>query len=98
MPSDVILGAYSAYTQKYNEAPADYDKIYVYADQNELAEIEKRTPKTKGNPNVFILKKDPYLKRAGVIASDAQTFVDLWNSKDWYAKDFLNKLKERIIG
>ncbi len=97
MPSGIIFGCYSAYTQKYQSAPADYDKVYVYADQSELDETKKRFQKAKGNPNIFILKKDSYLSQFGNLTPDVQTFVDLWNLKDWYAKEFLNKLKEKII-
>lgn len=97
MPPGIIFGAYSAFTQKYQDAPADYDKVYVYANPEELAEIKKRFPEAKGNPNFFVLKKDRYLHKTGVVTPDAQTFVDLWNLKDWYAKEFMDKLKEKII-
>lgn len=97
MPPGIIFGAYSAFTQRYQDAPADYDKVYVYADQNELAEVKKRFPETKGNPNFFALKKDQYLEQYGVVTPNGQTFVDLWNLKDWYAKEFMDKLKEKII-
>lgn len=97
MPPGIIFGCYSAYTQKYQEAPADYDKVYVYADENELEEIKKRFPKTKGSSNVFVLKKDPYLGQYGAFTPDVQTFVDIWNLKDRYAREFLNKLKDKII-
>ncbi len=96
MPSGIIFGAYSAYAHKYMEAPAEYEKVYVYAGRSELDEIKKRFPKAKGSPNIFILKKDPYLSRFGNLTPDIQTFVDLWSLKDWYAKEFLDKLKEKI--
>ena len=28
----------------------------------------------------------------------ANIFVDLWNLKEWYARDFLNAVEERING
>ena len=98
-PPNIIFGAYSAYTKKYKEAPADYDKVYFYANQKELAEIKKRFPKAGGYENLFVIKKDDYLSRAlgkGQTAPDVQTFVDLWNLSDWYAKDFLNSLKDKL--
>ncbi len=98
MPPGIIFGAYSAYAQKYGEAPAEYDKIYVYAGPGELQELKKRFPKAKGNPNIFILKKDRYLSRFGNLTPDVQTFADLWGLKDWYAKEFLDGLKEKILG
>ncbi len=74
-----------------------YDKVYVYADGKTLAEIKKRFPKQKGTPNFFVLKSDSELSRFGGIAPESQIFCDLWNAKDWYAKDFLKGLKEKII-
>lgn len=97
MPPGIIFGAYSAFTQKYWEAPADYDKVYVYANPKELVEIKKRFLVAKGNSNVFVLKKDQYLEQYGTVTPQAQTFVDFWNLKDWYAKEFMDKLKEKII-
>lgn len=97
MPSGAIFGAYSAYARKYKNAPADYDKVYVYVDAETLNEIKKRFPKQKGYVNLFALKADPLLKNFGLVTPDVQTFVDIWNLKDWYAKDFLNALKEKII-
>jgi len=40
MPAGVVFGAYSAYVLKYQDAPADYGRVYVYADETELAEIK----------------------------------------------------------
>jgi hypothetical protein len=97
MPPKVVFGAYSAYNRKYSGAPADYDKVYVYANQETLEEIKKRFPKIKGYANLIVLKSDPSLDRSGAVTSDVQTFVDLWNLKDWYAKDYLNELKKKIL-
>jgi len=97
MPAGIIYGAYSAYSQKYGEAPAEYDKVYVYSAEENLDKIKERFPKAKGEPDVFILKSDSYLENLGSIAPDVQTFVDLWNLKDWYAKEFISRLKEKII-
>ena len=96
MPPDVVFGAYSAYVHKLGNAPADYDKVYVYAGDHELLELKNRFPKTKGNPNVFILQKDNFLEPENGVTPAVQIFVDLWNIKDWYAREFLNKLKEVI--
>lgn len=96
MPPDVIFGAFSAYRFTYNSAPADYDQVYVYA--NEIDEIKKRFPlRKKGQENLFVLKADPYLHSFGSVTPDVQTFVDLWNIGIWYAKDYLNALKEKIL-
>ena len=97
MPSSVIFGAYSAYRLKFQEAPADYDRIYVYAFN--IEEIKKRfsPAATKNFPNLIVLKADPFIKNYGSTTTIAQTFVDLWNLPEWYAKDFQEALKEKIF-
>jgi hypothetical protein len=97
MPAGAVFTAYSAYGQKYGDAPADYAKVYVYAGACALDEIKKRFPKQKGESNLFVLKTDRLLESYGAIAPEAQIFCDLWNLKDWYAKDFLSALKIKII-
>jgi DNA-binding transcriptional MocR family regulator len=97
MPPGVIFGAYSAFLKKYKTAPADYDKVYVYTEEKNLKEIKKRFPDKKGYQNLIVLKADPWLKNFGSLTPDCQTFVDLWNLSEWYAKDFLNALKEKIL-
>lgn len=97
MPPEIIFACYSAYKRKYREAPADYDKVYVYADIKGVAAIKKRFPSKKGYSNLVVLQSSHYLKEAGFTASDVQTFVDIWNLKDWYAKEFLEALKKKIF-
>jgi len=97
MPEGIIFGGYSAYVLKYKDAPADYAKVYVYAEEDKLEEIRKRFPEKKGEANLFILKSDSRLRQFGSIAPDVQSFVDFWNMGDWYAKDFLNALKNKIF-
>lgn len=97
MPAGIIFGGPSAYVLKYNDAPADYAKVYVYAKENNLEEIKKRFPEKKGEANLFVIKSDQYLEKLGNIAPDVQNFVDLWNMNDWYAKDFLNALKNKLF-
>jgi len=97
MPPNIIFGTFSAFVKKYEEAPADYDKVYVYSNENEVEEIKKRFPLQKGYINLIVLKTDPWLKNFGKLTPDCQTFVDLWNLPEWYAKDFLNTLKEKML-
>ncbi|MDI6778422.1 MAG: HTH domain-containing protein [Patescibacteria group bacterium] len=97
MPPGIVFGAMSAYAKKYGEAPADYDKVYIYAGRKDLVEIKKRFPYQKGQTNLFVLEKDPWLEKFGPVTSDVQTFADLWNLEDWYAREFLNKLKEKLF-
>jgi hypothetical protein len=97
MPAGIIFGGPSAYVLNYKDAPADYAKVFVYADENSLVEIAKRFPKNKGEENLFVLKSDADLSKFGNFTPDVQTFADLWNMKDWYAKDFLNALKNKLF-
>ncbi|MBU2635280.1 hypothetical protein KJ841_02295 [Patescibacteria group bacterium] len=94
MPKSVIYTAYSAYRLKFNQAPADYDKVYIYT--KDLKEIEKRFPFKKGRENLVVLQSDKFLSKYGSIPPLAQIYVDLWNLKDWYAHDFLKDLKKKI--
>ncbi|MDO8515454.1 MAG: hypothetical protein Q7S14_03060 [bacterium] len=84
--NQTIYGAYSAARNLLGEAVSDYDKVYVYGGT-------PRFPKQRGIPNFFILKKDKFMK--GKTTSIAQTFVDLWNLSDWFAKDYLEALKAK---
>ncbi len=94
MPPDAVFGAYSAYRLKYDEAPADYSAVYAYCDN--LEEIKKRFPPKKGDVNLTVLKKDPFINAFGGTTSDTHTFVDLWNLPQWYAKDYRAALKEKL--
>lgn len=97
MPPGIIYGAYSAFLKKYKTAPADYDKIYVYSSEDKIEEIKKRFPPQNGYQNLIVLKADPWLKDFGHLTPDCQTFVDLWNLPEWYAKDFLEAIKKKIL-
>jgi len=97
MPANVIFAAFSAVQKKYHQAPADYDKVYVYSPENKLSEIKIRFPEKKGYLNLIVLKADPWLVNFGLTTPDCQTFADLWNLEEWFAKDYLNFLKEKII-
>lgn len=52
--------------------------------------------KTGGKPNLIILKSDDFLTGYGLLTTLAQTFVDIWNLEDWFAKEFSMALKRRI--
>jgi len=94
MPSGAVFTAYSAYRLRYREAPADYSEVYVYADEGSLAEIIRRFPQKGGPANVVVLKKDgPVGER---LVNDWLLFADLWNLKEWYAREFLGALRRRM--
>ena len=58
--------------------------------------IKERFSLVEGYPNLFVLEADPFLSNYGSVTTLAQTFVDLWNLSDWYAKEFIKALKEKI--
>jgi predicted transcriptional regulator len=97
MPN-ILFTAYTAYKLAFNETPADYSEVYLYADELELEEIKKRISCLKtseNNPNLFVLKKDTLLKNYNKIPV-SQIFVDLWNLKEWYAREFLINFENKL--
>jgi len=92
MPSNVEYAAYSAFKFMFKDLPADYSEIYVYSKDTE--EIKKRFPENKNSPNLVVLRKDENMEKMTL----ANLFVDLWNLKEWYAKDFLKAMEEKING
>lgn len=96
MPPQAIYAAYSAYRKRYDTEPAEYDVVYAYIDRAELPAMQQRFPPVKGTPNFFVLAADPHLAAYGGTTPDVQTFVDLWNLPQWYAKDFLIALKKKL--
>ncbi|MBU1045901.1 hypothetical protein KJ616_02135 [Patescibacteria group bacterium] len=99
MPPHITFGAFSAYLKKYKDAPADYDKIYVYSKKEKLTDIKSRFPFQKGIINLVVILSDRWLENfsKGKITPDCQTFVDLWNLREWYAKNYLDALKEKVF-
>lgn len=97
MPPNTIFGAYTAYKLRYKDAPADYDKLYVYTTRKDLENIKQRFPfHKKPEFNVFVLEADEYLSSYGDIIPNSQLYADLWNMSDWYAHDFLEALKKQL--
>ncbi|MBU0661925.1 MAG: helix-turn-helix domain-containing protein [Candidatus Diapherotrites archaeon] len=95
MPSGAIFTAFTAFRLRFKEVPADYGEVYVYAGEEVLAEIKRRFPQRGGPANLIVLWKDELLGE-GKLVSDALMFVDLWNLREWYAKEFLNALKLKM--
>ncbi len=89
---DAVFAAFSAYKMLYGDPPADYSIVYIYS--KNLNEIKKRFPPQKGYKNLYVLKPDMYISKK--MTADSQTFVDLWNIPEWYAKDFLQALKNKM--
>ncbi|MFH1536295.1 MAG: hypothetical protein ABIC96_04505 [Patescibacteria group bacterium] len=93
-PPSSIFGGYSAACRFFSEAPADYDKLCLYV--RDLDEVLKRYKIGRGRPNLLILKADDFLADYGDFTTISQTFVDIWNFEDWYAKEFTAALKRKI--
>lgn len=98
MPSGVTFTAFSAYRFRFKEAAADYDEVYMYANDEAVKEIKKRFKESKPPYNLFVLKSNEHLFKTAEKgnASIAQTFVDLWNMRTWYAKEFVKSLERKI--
>ncbi|HLC80380.1 winged helix-turn-helix domain-containing protein [Candidatus Woesearchaeota archaeon] len=94
MPEGAIFGAYSAYKFVFDDVPADYSEVYVYGDES----LKKRFPPARGPPNLFVLERDKKMKRYGKIVTSANLFVDLWNLRGWYAKEFVKAMEGNLNG
>ena len=95
MTSNAVFTAYSAYRFTYKDAPADYSEVYIYISKEELSEIKERFQARNGPPNIFVLEKDPFIRKNKVLSS--QIFVDLWNIRTWYAKEYLDAIEKRLF-
>ena len=99
MPQNIIYAAYSSYKFKFRDIPADYSEVYIYSDEKTLNELKKRLDIKKTNTNIsnlFVLKKDENMDKYSKTMTLANIFVDLWNIKEWYARDFLKALEKEI--
>lgn len=103
MPMGIAFTAYTAYVLNYKDVPADYSEVYVYASEEAVDEIKERFSANKGICNLFVMRADADLdkriksnkiKRSSVCP--AQAFVDLWNVRTWYAKEFSDAILKRI--
>ncbi|MBI4667869.1 MAG: hypothetical protein HY747_01590 [Elusimicrobia bacterium] len=95
MPPEIVYGAFSAFRLRFKDAPADYDQVYIYAPKART--IKKRFPQSdKGTVKLTALEADRHLARYGKTTTLAQTFVDLWNMPQWYARDFANAILDKI--
>lgn len=93
MPASAVFSAYTAYRLYFNDAPANYGEVYVYLEKENLDELKQRFDIKNKKPNVFVLKKD--FKMQGKVSLPL-LYIDLWNLKEWYAKEYLNALETRL--
>jgi hypothetical protein len=108
LPSGIAYTNYSGYTKLFGNAVSTYSEVYAYATEQAVEEIKKRFPKnllSEGSDygNLIILRPDYVLSKRimgkalqGSTVSMPQLYVDLWNAKEWYAYEFLKRLKEKI--
>jgi len=94
MPDTIVFACYTAYKLLFNDVPADYSEVYVYGDEK----LKSRFPQNEEPHNLFVLKKDKHIEQYGKVATIANTFVDLWNLKEWYAKEFVKSMEARLYG
>ncbi|MFH0970549.1 MAG: hypothetical protein V1776_03760 [Candidatus Diapherotrites archaeon] len=95
MPAKAVFTAFSGYKFRFDDVPADYSEIYVYADVETLSEIKKRFPPHDGPTNLIVLATPPILESIKIVSNEL-LFVDLWNLKEWYAKEFIQALRRRM--
>ena len=95
MPAEVAFTAFSAYRLKFGEVPADYSEVYAYAGAEAVLELKARFPQKDGPSNLIVLDM-PRNIIGEKIVPDELMFVDLWNLKEWYAKEFVNALREKM--
>ncbi|MBS7611210.1 hypothetical protein KEJ27_03205 [Candidatus Bathyarchaeota archaeon] len=96
VPADSIFTAYSAFKFKFKKVPSEYDEVIVYGRREDF---ERRFGggNLKLKPNLIVLNLDEHLLKFK-IAPAAQIYVDLWNLRSWYARDFLKKMEEILSG
>lgn len=101
MPPNIRFGFYSGFNYMYGSTPADYDHVYVYSEKKYLPQILERISEhshpnlKKINSNFFVLEPDPWFLSYPHMFLE-QLYIDLWNAPEWYAKDFLKALDEKI--
>lgn len=97
IPSGGVYACCSAASRILKSKPADYDKVYIYLDRSGLGDIKARFPENvKQDHNFFVIEKSDGLVNEKGVTTLPQTFVDVWNMPDWYAKDYINELTEKI--
>lgn len=97
LPSGSILGGYSAVRHWYQEAPADYNDVYVYHANPHIV-LDRFLSANRGDTGLVVLRLPQGIPIRKETTSLAHTFVDLWNMTDWMAKDFVRRVKEEIDG
>jgi hypothetical protein len=98
LPPHAIYAGYSAARKLLTEPPSDYSLVHFYIIESVAATVHERFPPSRQPPNVFVLKQSERMDDYGQITTLPQTFVDIWNLRDWYSKDFTEALEEKLYG
>lgn len=95
VPPNTIFTAYSAFKFRFKEIPSEYSEVVVYGRREDF--INRFGKEEEGYKNLIVLDIDEHLTNFK-IAPIAQIYVDLWNLRAWYAKEFLKRLEAIIDG
>jgi|SRR5919204_6732592 hypothetical protein len=95
LPASAIPTAYTAFVRHEGvNLVADYEQVVVYGS---LAEMRRRFPLRRGEPNLLVLEPDPLLRRYGSVAPRCQVYADLFNLPTWQAQRFLDALDRQLL-
>lgn len=99
LPGSIYAG-YSAARFLLPEVPADYSTVYFYLAQEQLPAFIERfgADSATDQPTVVALAMPADMPALGSHTTLIQTFVDIWNLRDWYAREFINTLEIKING
>lgn len=86
VPARTVFTAYSAFKFKFKKIPSEYGEVVVYGVKKDF-ENRFGGEDSRFKPNLIVLNLDEHLTEFK-FAPTAQIFVDLWNLRSWYARDF----------
>lgn len=96
MPRGTVFTAFSGYRRRFGKTPIHYEKVFVYADPEE---VRRRFPESPAErKNVFVMRPDPHLAQTNKdgAAPLAQIYVDLWQLGGDPADRFLLELETKL--
>ena len=95
LPASAIPTAYTAFVRHEGvNLVADYEQVVVYGS---VAEMRRRFPQRRGEPNLLVLEPDPLLPGYGSVAPRCQVYADLFNLPTWQAQRFLDALDSQLL-
>ncbi len=94
LPHDSIPTAYTAYKERFDDAPSEYSEAYCYGDRDMFTARFGNESK-QGWQNLIVLETDENMASLGR-APLPQVYADLWNIDTWYAKRYVDALGRRL--